>query len=187
MPTSITIILTVFLILVLAIYIFKDKLVTWLDLVLKLLVVICVVVALSSLFLPVIYKNLAQNTLESTGILKTIRDIDSATDLNKIVQPGEQILNDLGNWLTGSQNTVAIQTGNSGKLETELYPKLIDGLAGIYITISLIISLAGITGIVYLSFTTSSITQTQTLKNKYKKLEERISYLESNSLDKKLK
>ena len=180
MPTSITIMLTVFLVLVLAIYVFKDKLVTLLDWVLKILAVICTVIALSSLFLPVIYKNLAQNTLESAGILKTIRDIDSATDLNKIIQPGEQILNDLGSWLTGSQNTLATQTGTSGKLETDLYPKLVDGLAGIYIIIALTLSLGGIAGVVYLSFTTSSITETQALKNKYKKIEERVRLLENN-------
>lgn len=157
-----------------------------LDWILKIFVVILVVIALSSLFLPVVYKNLAQGTLENAGILKTIKDIDNATNLNNIIQPGEQILNDLGNWLTGSQNNLATQTVTSGKLELELYPILIDGLAGIYIIIALTLSLGGITGIVYLSFTTSSLTETQILKNKYKKLEERISYLESNSLDKKI-
>ena len=181
MPTIIVIIITVFLCLVVTVYIFKNRIVLFLDWILKVLVVICLFIALSSLFLPGIYKSLAQITLENAGILQTIRNIDSSTDLNKLVQPGEQILNDLGNFLTGSQNNLTVQTNTPGKMETEFYPGLVEGLGNIYIIVALILSLIGIIGAIYLSFTTSAIAQTQVLKNKYKKIEERLSTLEKKN------
>ncbi len=162
----------------LAIYIFKDKLVLLLDGLLKFLLVICLLLALTALFFPAIYKNLAGLTLENAGILQNIRNFDKATDVNQILSPGEQLLNDFNNLITGSQNTVSAPAATKGQLETNFYPYLVEGLGNIYIILALILSLGGIAGIVYLSFTTSALTETEKLQDKFKKLETRLVQLE---------
>ena len=173
--------MTVFLIALICIYIFKDRIVIILDWILKVLFVICVILAVSAIFIPSIYQGLARTSLENAGTLKTLRDIDAASDINKIIEPGQQILNNIGNFLAGSPSITPTPTNTpvfAGRLERDVYPGLVNGLAGIYIILVLVISLGGISGVIYFSYTTSALREASILQGKYKKLEAKVQKLE---------
>ena len=121
---------------------------------------------------------MAKSSLESAGLLTTIQKIDSTTDPAKMIQPGQQFLNDLGNLITGSQKTVATPQATTGNLEATVYPNIVSGLAGIYLTLALIISLCGLAVVIYLSFNTATFREAQEMKGKYNQLEEKVTRLE---------
>lgn len=172
------IVLAVLLVLaiLLVVFIIRRKVIGAMSTLLKLAFPAFLLLALSALFVPQIYLTVADFTLTQSGTLDSIRSIDKT--ISPLLRFQENIFNGIGDLLSSGQQETE-QSDQTGYLEENLYSKLIDIYGGVLRIIALIISIAGMAVVIYLSYTVESSGELYHMRNKVKELENRIKLLES--------
>jgi hypothetical protein len=141
----------------------------------------CIIVCLSSLFVPQMYDFLADFTLQQMGIKESIQELDDKFILNAVTETTEDIWDDLTG-LFGTEDDETDEKPQEGFFEQSLYPSLVSTVAFLFRALALSVSLIGLVGIVYLSYATGGAYDVQKLKSDYASLAERIKVLERGGI-----
>lgn len=139
-----------------------------------------ILVTLSALFIPQIYSFLADFTLKQMGTLENIQKFDEDFIVDDIAEETENIWQDIESFFTGNdKQEEEVKEDQKGLLEENLYPSLVTAVSFLYRALAIILSIAGLIGIIYLSYATSGTADIKKLESKLNALQERIEHLET--------
>ena len=133
--------------------------------------------ALSALFIPQIYRFLADFSLEQSGTLERIQEIDDNFLVGEIAETSEDIWHDIESVFTGEE--APVEEDDLGFFEENVYPSLVSVVAFILRAAVLILSIVGLISIVYLSYATMGAGDVERLKGEYNQLKKRVEQLEA--------
>jgi len=171
------VILTSVLLLLTAIFLLRSK-ITWaLSLLLRLAFPFLLLLALSVIFLPSIYKWIADFSLKQAGTLQSIQNFDDR--LMPILEAPENLVEDLQDLFNIGDEDQDEDTVEEGLLEEELYPQLVNTISIIFRVVVIAISIVGMVGIIYVSYSIEGVAEVERLKMKLASLEHRLADLES--------
>lgn len=137
---------------------------------------VLLILGLSALFLPQIYDSLADSSLRTVGVFTRVQELDhSISNVSNLPQNVWEQIQKLFNGQSNSQSN----SNQPGYLETQLYPTFVSGVQLVYRAIVILLTTLGMCAIVYLSYTTSSLSEVAKLRAKYHELERRIAILET--------
>jgi hypothetical protein len=179
---QLTLILVAIIAVLVAIFIFRYRIIAVMGVALNLLFVLMIVMGLSALFVPQVYAGLADQTLQQTGTLTTIRDFDK--NISTVTTAPQDIWQGILNLFGGSTNNTATPTETavkSGPLENSLYPNLVNTITLIFRALALIISIAGMLVVIYLSYSTLGASKLTKLQSEYEELRKRMVQLETSN------
>lgn len=128
--------------------------------------------------MPQIFNTAADFTFHVSGNYQKIQELDKSFPLNNLADLPQNIIDLISG---GNQ----IDKSESKFFEKNIYPSLVESLGFFYRMLTLIISIAGLIGIIYVSYAASSVTDTENLKIRYEKLEKRLEELETKILTSK--
>ena len=138
-------------------------------------------ITLISIFIPKVFTYLSDFSLKQVGVYESIQNFDKTVTLNFITEGAEDLKDKLLDLLTNdNQNVTQKDTtqNNQGPLEKNLYPSIVQLIALIYRIVTILMSFAGLFGIIYLSYSTSGATDLADLRRKVSVLENKVKMLE---------
>jgi hypothetical protein len=165
--------IVVVIVLLCLVYLIRNKVVHIVSKTLHLGFIVMVLVALSALFLPQIYRGVADFTLTTAGTYQNMQKLD--TQVNTVIQAPQNILDAIGNFLTGKQNED--KKTDNGFFVNSLYPSLVDTLGFFYRIFALILSIAALVAIIYFSYNFQSVDAMDKLKHRVDLLEKELKAL----------
>lgn len=112
------------------------------------------------------------------GTLESIQKFDEDFIIDDITEETQDLWEDIENFITGEESEEETEEERKGLLEENLYPSLVSAISFLYRALAIVLSLAGLVGIIYLSYATSGISDVQKLANKINALQERVEQLE---------
>ncbi|MCC7304049.1 hypothetical protein IT418_01380 [bacterium] len=136
--------------------------------------------AVSSLFLTRPFVYLAEFSLQNAGTLDTIKKIDAALPITKVVTPVQDLVEKIQNlWRKDSEKpplTVVEQPQKTetGILEAEVYPSIVAVITQLYKSTTMLVSLMGLILSVYLNFSLSNVNEVAKLKRQYFELAKKL-------------
>ncbi|MBD3329279.1 hypothetical protein GF357_02185 [Candidatus Dojkabacteria bacterium] len=185
----------IFLILICVVYAVRTKLVDLMVILLSVAFFLLIVLGIVGVFIPSVFTKLSDISLKASGTYEKILEIDKSipgTNISAdLKESSNSIVNDVIAFFTGNndenQNTedsefseIEIPSeSNMGILEKNLYPSLVSTVAFIYRALSILVSIAGLITIVYLSYATAGVTDIYKLKKRISELEGRTINLEN--------
>lgn len=175
----ITIVFLTILLFLSFLYLIKSQLLLLMSWSLKAGFIILVLINLSALFMPKIYKSFADFSLKKIGIHESIQNLDKNYVLNYIPQDASDFWQDVENFFSGKETKEDSNLMKENFFEDNIYEPLMNLISSIYRYTTLILTLVGIASIIYFSLTTTSSNDILKLKRDYKKLRNRIEELEN--------
>lgn len=165
------IVLAIMAVLVL-IFIIKRQILRGTDLVLKLIFVFSMGIALAGLFWQYPFATMADNSLQSIGLLTSFKSLDAR--INSL-NPAN-IIDGIEDFFSGGNQEEEVLV-EAGYFEDEVYTNLLEMLTTIYRGLAVIISLAVMVLIIYLSYATYGASSALKLEKKVDHLEKELAQL----------
>src|SRR3989344_2221709 len=106
------------------VYLIRNKLLKILSKLLHVGFVVLLLTTLSALFLPQFYTSVADFTLQNTGTLQSIQNID--TQVTNLINTPQNFLDSISNLFNPKAEEE--ESPETGILEKNLYPSLVNGL-----------------------------------------------------------
>lgn len=172
---NIVIVAIVFILLL--IFLIRTKIIFLMSLALRIAFFALIITLLSALFFESPFRFLADLSLRGIGTYESIQKIDEEFFASSVSESAEDIWNDVESFFTGEENVEEVET--KGFLEERLYPTLVTALTLLFRFLTVIFSLAGLIGIVYLSYATLGASDTEFLKREVAALQHRMIQLEN--------
>lgn len=156
----------------------RTKLVGLLGLGLKLAFPLMIVLVLSGLFVPQIYEFLADQSLRRAGLLTGIQEVDGR--IGSVSKPGKNIVDNVLDLIgQGEKSANDAKTGDKkGILERTVYDNLVSLFTLIYRLLAVLVGLAGMLLIIYLSYAVGFAADYVGLQTRVSQLEARLTELE---------
>jgi len=161
------------------VFIFKHYILRWLGVFAYGLFLLSLVGALVGLVSVKPFVFLAERSMQQAGTLETIRTIDEALPIDKIVAPIKGWWDTIKEIWQGeptgeySEKPTMIRDERVGVLEAKVYPQLVVTVAKSYRTATMGVSLLGLVLSIYLSYTVAQTGELERLKKRIEKLENR--------------
>jgi hypothetical protein len=162
-------------------YVLRNKIVLMMSSGLHIAFVLFISTAIISLFIPTVFNSLANYTLENMGTLTSIQDIDKSISLDTVLEPTQNVIDEITSWWPWNNTQENIQTNSNatqktkGPLETNLYPSLVSFIENTYRIVTLLLSIIGMVVVIYASYATGNVHQIDRLEKRVKYLENLIS------------
>lgn len=156
-----------------SLYVFRHRLIAFMSASITAIMVLSGVAVILGLFVPALFTLGASQTLERAGTLESLRKADGTLSFSNVTTAASTAWDTVIGWF-GQKPTPTPQPkeAQKGVLEQNVYPELVNALAGIYRVLTIIIGLALMGISVYLSYATGSVAETVSLA-------QRVAYLES--------
>ncbi len=167
--TNLEIIILVITCLLVAVFLWKRQIVRGIALSLKIVFLLSLSAVLSGLFVPAIYIQLADNSLQAAGALGTLRTVDGY--VTSIQSLPSDLWQDFTDWIQGQSTEAQSGSVQPGPLEANFYPQLLQSYANFLRTLAVALGLGVMGLITYLSFTFYSAEQVGKLERRVADLE----------------
>lgn len=165
-----TIISLVIMLVMVAVFLLRSRLLRLLHHLIKVMFPICIVFVLLSLFVPQVYTAAADWSLHQLGTYDTLVDFDEQID--SVLSAPQNLIGNIQE-LFGAEQAAGEPVR---PLQRQVYPGLVAGLGLGYRLLCLILSLIGMGVLVYLSYTTASQTEVEMLKQRVQRLEQGLKH-----------
>lgn len=172
----ITFVILAVLLLICFIYFIKSRIIRGLSFLLKLAFPFLVIVALSALFVPSIYTQVADFSVKQSQVYVSIQNLD------KTISPLFNLGGSIFDGIFGGNS----QTEDKKVVEDTILPGVVDLIGELFRLVALIVSIAGLIGLTYFSYSFENVfevselkAENKTLKDSYFAMDKRIKQLEA--------
>jgi hypothetical protein len=173
-----TVILLLILIVIVGVYLIKDKLIKVLSSSLKLGFVGLILVALSAILIPGIYEKMADWGLHQAGTYTTIQQWDKSLPISQLQNAPQNLWDLIQNAISGNNSSNQNSNNSPGFFEKNLYPSLVSTVSLIIRLAVIIISFIGLISIVYISYLSLNTLEVSDLQSEVHQLQQKINSLE---------
>lgn len=178
--TFITILVLFLVLLFASLYVFRNKLIGFMSASITGIMVISGVAVVVGLFIPSVFTIGASKTLENAGTLEALRKADGTVSFTGVTDVASGAWDTIKGWFgqTPTPNAPSKEV-KKGILEQNIYPELVNSLAGIYRILTIVLGLALMGISVYLSYATSGVAEAVVLSARVADLEARLASMET--------
>ncbi len=170
---QITAIILAIMAVLVVVFVVKKQILLGADFMLKALFVLAMAICVIGLFWAAPFTALADNSLQSVGLLSSFQSIDARIEsLNP-----QNILDGIDDFFSGRNEETEVEPVQPGYFEAEVYAGMVAALTDVYRGLAVFLSLAVMLLLVYLSYATFGASASLKLERRIHHLEQELDEL----------